>query len=53
MIQTNNYNSLIVAGLAPFDGCNFGTAEAFCFELNNGLTVTVYTDNTPAEYYKE
>lgn len=53
MFANNDLLSLEAAGLLPFDGCNVGSCEAFCFDLNAGLIVTVYTDSTPAEYYQE
>lgn len=49
MFENNKYLSLLSAGLDPFDG----DGEAFAFELNPGLCVTVYLDGTPAEYYNE
>ena len=51
MFRNDNLNSLQGAGLEAFDGANVGTAEAYSFELNIGLIVTVYTDETPAEFY--
>lgn len=51
MFNNNNLLSIEAAGLLPFDGCNVGAAEAYSFELNEGLIVTIYTDGTPAEYY--
>lgn len=53
MFANNNITSIEAAGLFPFDGCNIGTGEAFSYELNPGLFVTLYTDGTPAEYYQE